>query len=62
MSAYNAPEVVWKADKPYHAAMIVVSPDYARVEALLDEYTGRVVGDFTTSATPMDATRTGQAG
>ena len=62
MSAYNAPEVVWKADKPYHAAMIVVSPDYRRTEALLAEYTERVVGDFTTSATPMDATRTGQAG
>ncbi len=62
MSSYNAPEVVWKADKPYHAAMIVVSPDYARMEALLNEYTGRVIGDFTTSAAPMDASRTGQAG
>ena len=62
MSSYNAPEVVWKADKPFHAAMIVVSPDYARVEALLNEYTQRVVGDFTTSAAPLDATRTGQTG
>ncbi len=62
MSSYNAPEVVWKADKPYHAAMIVVSPDYGRMEALLNEYTGRVINDFNTSATPMDATRTGQAG
>jgi hypothetical protein len=62
MSAYNDPEVVWKVDKPYHAAMIVVSPDYNRVEALLNDYTQRVIGDFTTSAAPMDATRTGQAG
>ncbi|MFN8451900.1 MAG: ATP-grasp domain-containing protein [Anaerolineae bacterium] len=62
MSAYNAPEVVWKADKPFHAAMIVVSPQYERVEALLDDYTVRVVQDFSTAAAPMDATRTGHSG
>jgi hypothetical protein len=62
MSGYNAPEVVWKADKPFHAAMVVVSPEYERVEALLAEYTQRVVQDFAASATPMDASRTGQAG
>jgi biotin carboxylase len=61
-SAYNAPEVVWKADKPRHVALIIVSPDYLRVESLLSEYTERVVQDFTTSYTPMDATRTGQTG
>ncbi len=62
MSAYNVPEVVWKADKPYHAALILVSPDYERIEALLSEYTPRFVQEFTATATPMDATRTGQAG
>ncbi len=62
MSAYNASEIVWKADKPYHAALIVVSPEYGRVEALLAEYTERVVHDFAATATPMDATRTGHAG
>lgn len=61
-SAYNAPEVVWKADKPHHVALVLASPDYARVESLLNEYTQRVVQDFTTSYTPMDATRTGQTG
>lgn len=61
-SAYNAPEVVWKADKPYHVALILVSPDAARVEALLSEYTERVVHDFTASYQPMDATRTGHTG
>lgn len=62
MSGYDAPEVVWKADKPYHAAMIVVSPEYERVQALLDDYTLRVIQDFSTAAAPMDATRTGQSG
>lgn len=61
-SAYNALEVVWKADKPHHVALVLASPDYARVEGLLNEYTQRVVQDFTTSYTPMDATRTGQTG
>ncbi|MEP7291645.1 MAG: ATP-grasp domain-containing protein [Chloroflexota bacterium] len=61
-SSYNAPEVVWKADKPFHVAMIVASPDYARVESLLGEYTDRVIHDFTTSHEPMDATRTGLTG
>lgn len=61
-SAYDAPEVVWKADKPRHVALILVSPDYLRVESLLSEYTERVVRDFTTSYAPMDATRTGQTG
>ncbi|MCC6804013.1 MAG: ATP-grasp domain-containing protein [Anaerolineae bacterium] len=62
MSAYDAPEVVWKADKPFHAAMIVVSPKVERVAALLDDYTVRVIQDFSTAAAPMDATRTGHAG
>ncbi len=62
LSSYNAPEVVWKADKPYHAVLVVVSPDQARVEALLTEYTNRFVQDFTTSAPAVGATRTGHAG
>lgn len=62
MSSYDAPEIRWKANKPYHAGLIVVSPDSERVEQLLGEYTGRFVQEFTTSYTPMDATRTGQTG
>lgn len=61
-SSYNAPEVVWKADKPYHVALIVVSPDHERIESLLNEYTGRVIHDFTATYEPMGATRTGQTG
>jgi len=62
LSAYNAPEVAWKADKRYHAVLTLRSPDAARVESLLSEYAERFVYDFGTSAPPMGATRTGQAG
>ncbi|MCK6577764.1 MAG: ATP-grasp domain-containing protein [Anaerolineae bacterium] len=62
LSVYNDPEVVWRANKPYHAALVVVSPDPARVESLLASYAERFARDFTTSAKPMDATRTGQTG
>jgi len=62
LSAYNDPEVVWRVDKPYHAVLVVVSPDAARVEALVGQYVERFVQDFSTSAAAMGATRTGQTG
>jgi biotin carboxylase len=62
LSAYDAPEVVWKANKPYHAGLIVVSKDQKRIEALLDEYTSRFARDFLAVAAPLGVTRTGRAG
>lgn len=62
LSGYNDPEVVWRANKPYHAALIVVSPEQSRVEALLTAYVERFQRDFTASADPKDASRTGQSG
>lgn len=62
MSAYDDPEVVWKAGKPRHAALIVVSPDQARIEALLTDYAARFARDFLAVAAPMGVTRTGQTG
>ncbi|MCB9437674.1 MAG: ATP-grasp domain-containing protein [Anaerolineales bacterium] len=62
LSAYNAPEVVWKADKAYHAGLILVSPDYERVETLLNEYTQNFVNDFLAVGKPQNASRTGQQG
>ncbi|MGV2434538.1 MAG UNVERIFIED_CONTAM: hypothetical protein LVT10_06345 [Anaerolineae bacterium] len=38
LSAYNAAEVVWKADKTYHAGIIVAGESLTRVETLLSEY------------------------
>ena len=59
LSAYNDEEIVWKADKEYHAGLIIVADEYDRVEALLTEYTDRFVSDFTAIAPPMGTQRTG---
>lgn len=59
LSAYDDEEIVWKADKEYHAGLIMVSEDYERVETLLTDYTDRFARDFTTSAPPMGTQRTG---
>lgn len=45
-SAYNDTEVVWRMNKRAHAGLIVQSPDPARIEQLLDEYTRRFYKDF----------------
>lgn len=62
MSAYHDAEIVWKADKAYHAGLIIISDNYERIESLLESYTGRFLQDFTTSAPPMGVQRTGQSG
>lgn len=52
-SAYNDPEVVWRSpEKPYHAALIVRSPDPARVQSLVENYATRFVQDFTVVLPP----------
>lgn len=50
LSAYHDPEVVWRLDRPYHAGLIVRSPDAARVRTLLEDYKVRFSNDFLTSA------------
>jgi hypothetical protein len=57
LASYDAPEVAWRMHKPYHAGLIVVSPDSARVENLLDAYAQRFAADFLTRATPMETGR-----
>jgi biotin carboxylase len=53
MSGYNDPEIVWKISKPWHAGMIVISSDHARISQLLDEYSRRFYQDFFTSLPPQ---------
>jgi hypothetical protein len=48
-SAYDAPEIVWRLDKPHHAGLIVASPDPDRIEHLLGEYQRRFLDDFVTT-------------
>lgn len=57
LSAYNDAEIAWRMNKKYHAGLIVVSPDAARVQALLDNYAQRFAEDFLTRATPMETGR-----
>jgi biotin carboxylase len=57
LSGYTEPEIAWRMNKKYHAGLIVVSPDAARVQALLDGYAQRFAEDFLTRATPMETGR-----
>jgi hypothetical protein len=50
MSAYNDPEIVFKIHKKQHAGLIVASPDPARVQVLLENYSWRFSRDFLTAA------------
>jgi ATP-grasp domain len=45
-SAYQDPEIVWRMVRLHHAGLIVASPDPARVQALLDDYSRRIYQDF----------------
>jgi biotin carboxylase len=45
LSGYSDPEVVLRAEEPFHAGLVVRSPSQARVEALLDDYARRLLRD-----------------
>lgn len=53
-SGYNDPEVVLRPAKRHHAALIVASPDYDRVQHLLGEYARRFEQDFLAVLPPME--------
>ena len=57
LSSYSDPEIVWRMPKKHHAGLIVVSPDPARVGALLAEYAQRFADDFLTRADPWETGR-----
>jgi len=50
LSAFADPEIVVRLKKPYHAGLIVASPDAGRVEHLLNDYAKRFYADFFASA------------
>ena len=58
LSAYTDPEIVWRLQKPNHAGLIVRSPNPARVDELLANYSERFKNDFVASLpaalTPYD--------
>ncbi|MBX2976330.1 MAG: ATP-grasp domain-containing protein [Ignavibacteriaceae bacterium] len=49
LSSYNDSEIFWKMKKQYHAGLIFNSPNYDRVEELLQQYTTRFYEEFFTS-------------
>ncbi|KPL89390.1 ATP-grasp domain-containing protein [Ardenticatena maritima] len=54
LSAYNAPEVVWRAKEEYHAGVILASSDYERICRLRDEYADGFARDFLAVAPPPE--------
>jgi hypothetical protein len=54
MNGYQEPEIVYRLQKKHHAGLVVASPDYERVMALLDQYRQRFAHDFLAVAPPLD--------
>ena len=54
MSAYTDAEIVTRLKKAHHAGLIVRSPDRARIDALIADYTPRFYQDFFATAPPLD--------
>jgi biotin carboxylase len=53
-SAYNDPELVWRLEKKHHVGFVISSPNYERVQYLMDQYLDRVREDFLAVAPPRD--------
>jgi len=51
-SQFADPEVVWRMDRLHHVGLIVRSPEAARVQALLEDYTARVARDYHAAEPP----------
>jgi biotin carboxylase len=54
MSAYTDPEIAQTIRKGHHAGLIVRSPDAARVDALIADYSERFYRDFFATAPPPE--------
>ncbi len=57
LSTFDAPEVVWRLRKPFHAGLILVSPDAERVRALATTYSARFAHEFLARAEPWETGR-----
>lgn len=54
LSAYDAPEVVYRTDKEHHAGLILAGSDVERLQHLSDEYGQRFAEDFLAYVPPLD--------
>lgn len=57
LASYTDEEIVWRINKAYHAGLIVASPNYERVQSLLDAYGERFVSDFLAIGPKQEAKR-----
>lgn len=53
-SAYTDAEIVWRMNREHHVGFVVASPEYARVQELLDSLTQRVAQDFGAALPPRE--------
>jgi ATP-grasp domain len=53
-SVFDAPEIVYRMKKHHHAGLIVRSPDPARVQAILEDYSGRFAEYYLATAPVPD--------
>ncbi len=53
-SAYDDPEIVYRAKKRHHAGLIVRSKKLERVEELITQYTTRFKHDFEAVLPPLE--------
>lgn len=53
-SAYQDAEIVWRLQKRHHVGFVVASPEHARVQTLLNDYTQRFAHDFSASLPPFE--------
>ena len=58
LSLYDAPEVVWRLPKEYHAGLLIASHNAQRVEQLLTDYGRRFAQDFLSFQPPKSDVRT----
>ena len=54
LSPFTDPEILVRIRKAYHAGLILASPDPARVDALIADYTDRYYRDFFATAPPPE--------
>lgn len=54
LSPFVDPEIRVRIRKPHHAGLIVASPDSARIDALIADYTERYYRDFFATAPPPE--------
>jgi hypothetical protein len=53
-SAFNDPEIAYRVRKRHHVGLVVRAPEQQRIRALLDEYAGRFINEFSASAPPLE--------